>query len=156
MTDVKEPRIQIDEANSDFIKLLSTNEPGSEAPFKTMADAVAFAASYGASLGKPLPIATPAKSPDPIRMDIFVNNGYERLIDLLAAYHLGDVREALNDSDQSTATRIKVFEGYANAGLLRMKDTLSTTADRLQGLLLILRQQQPTIDDNESVDVTGL
>ena len=81
-------RINIDKAQDAFIDLSRLNSPPVRdsvdgiGPFSLKVDVLAFAASYGATLGVSKQLGETTKSP--IRQDVFDTNNYENLFFLLA------------------------------------------------------------------------
>lgn len=150
-------RVSIEKHYADFVQSMTPQEgEAGIAAFATVADLVAFAAAYGASESDPVPVKEKANKPNPIRYEVFVTRNYESLIDLLAAFKCKDVR-ALTTTDESLNERLSIFEGYANAGIQRMKKKLDPFADKLEGLELLLASTR-RIEDNviETIDLSDL
>lgn len=149
-------RVGVDPVLADFVLALSRGSETAPSPFQTTADLIAFAASFGASQGDPIELEERAKQPDPIRREVFVTRGYESLIDLLAAYHLDDVR-SLQSDDENIDRRIEIFEGYANAGLREMSSRLAPFGDKLEGLEFLLQDHKKRASPGEEgMDLSDL
>ena len=116
-------RINIDKAQDAFIEKLR-DSVGGIGPFSLKVDVLAFAASYGATLGVSKQLGETTKSP--IRQDVFDTNNYEDLFFLLAVDKTGDAK-VLGSSDDAQDTRAKIFEricqgrvGAYGAGIKRL------------------------------------
>ena len=133
-------RIQIPADKKVFVESLLSGE-GSSGPFLSKADVMAFAASYGASRGDPLKLEQGGV--DPIRQDIFVNRGYESLINLLAIFYTKDPN-ILTYSEEMEVRRATIFEGYANRGLKLLQNELRGEVELLDPLLLIIENERST------------
>ncbi len=150
-------RVSIEKGYAEFVQSMSTRDGDTGiTPFATTADLVGFAAAYGASEADPLPLKDKADRPSPIRYEVFVTRGFESLIDLLAAFNRNDVR-ALKASEESLNERIEIFEGYANAGIQRMKAKLDPFADKMEGLeLLLASSRKSSKQGQDSPDLSDL
>jgi len=118
-------RINIDKAQDEFIDRLRNTEEGI-GPFSLKVDVLAFAASYGATLGIFKPLGETTKSP--IRQDVFDSHNYGNLFDLLAVYKTGD-SAVLDSSEEAQDHRARIFEEYAKAGLERMEHESTGSVD---------------------------
>jgi len=141
--------VYVDKAHSDFVKLMTRSGKGEQACFETYADFLAFAASFAAAESDLISVSNRSmNNPDPIEYQIFLNRNYGPLIDLIAAFKLGDIK-SLSGTEDGTNARIEIFEGFANAGIQILKEKLSAHHDKLSGLELILQKYRPSESDDE-------
>jgi len=138
-------RIRLPKDKSDIINKLVRKED-SEAPFRTQADLMAFAASLGFSRGMREPFS---ETLEPIRQDVFDNAGYTSLFNLLALASTGDPNILSSENEDQ---RITIFEEYANAGLSLLKNELQGSPDPLDDLLLIISKYRPGSESADSED----
>jgi len=138
-------RIRIPKDKADIVNKLVRKED-SEAPFRTQADLIAFAASLGFSRGIREPFS---ETLEPIRQDVFDNAGYRTLFNLLALASTGDPNILSSENEDQ---RITIFEEYANAGLSLLKNELQGSPDPLDDLLLIVRNYSPGSKSTDKED----
>lgn len=131
-------RIRVSEEKTVFIKTLIAGAEN-KGIFDLQADVLAFAASLGFHRGRFKPLAEVAK--DPIRQDVFYNQGYDKLINLLAISHERDPL-VLQNIDDMEDKRIGIFEGYANGGLQILEEELLGATGNLDTILLLLSKQR--------------
>ena len=106
-----------------------------EGPFQTKQKALMFAAALGVHQGNPKPFSS---AEEPIRWQIFENNGDEGFIHSLAVAENGEL-EVLGDEDGEGY--LSLFENYANAGLIYLEEhVLNQPVDILDALVDLLVQ----------------
>ncbi len=127
-------RINIDKAQDAFIERLRDTDEGI-GPFSLKVDVLAFAASYGATLGISKVLGETTKSP--IRHDVFETNNYGNLFYLLAVSKTGNACE-LGSSDEAQDARAKIFEEYAKGGLERMEQESKGSVDLTDYILSLV------------------
>ncbi|MEH2102554.1 MAG: DNA phosphorothioation-associated protein 4 [Nostoc sp.] len=127
--------------SKDKATLLESLVEEATSPFDTYADVMVFAASLGAKRKKSVPLEEFAKKPEPIRQSIFINRGYDTVINLLAISHTRDPKILASDED-SENEKLKIFEEYANGGLEILKDKLQGSVDYLETILLLLASER--------------
>ncbi len=131
-------RVKIAKDKAELVKAL---KDGSDmnGPFQTYADVIVFAAALGAKRGKRIPVEEVSSNPDPIPQEHFISRKYETFINLLA---VADTQEPkiLSDNEDIEASRIRIFEEYANAGLELIENSVNGSIDYLDQALLMLSQ----------------
>jgi dnd system-associated protein 4 len=146
-----EHRIRIPKEHQEFIQsLLDTKE--TTGPFKTQADVLAFAAAVGAKQAIHLDFA---ESAEPIRQEIFIRQGYDTLVNLLAVFREGNP-DVLASSEEMEDRRIVAFEEYANGGLGFLRNELRGELDLTDAILLLLRKERETQISEEDIDLRDL
>jgi dnd system-associated protein 4 len=145
-------RIRVAKGKDDLLKALRATEdtPG---PFQSYADALVFAASLGIKRNQRQPITEYSKSIDPIRQDIFYGKGYEHIINLIAVTSSNEPR-VLASTDEAEQERIKIFEEYANAGLMILEGILKGSVDYSEQILLFLSKERETSASDEEFDLS--
>ena len=139
-------RINIDKAQDAFIEKLR-DSVGGIGPFSLKVDVLAFAASYGATLGVSKQLGETTKSP--IRQDVFDTNNYENLFFLLAVDETGDAK-VLGSSDDAQDTRAKIFEEFAKGGLERMEQESKGSIDLTDYVLSLVARYRTDKKPEES------
>jgi dnd system-associated protein 4 len=146
-------RIHIPKEHEELVnRLCNANDDEYNGPFKLKADVLAFAAAYGASLGKSTPLKETVK--DPIRSGVFDTTGYGTLIKLLAVSHTEDPN-ILAITDEMEDKRATIFEEYANGGLALLAKECSNDSNLSNAVLLIINQAKPR-DPDQGLDITNL
>lgn len=146
-------RIRIPKQHDELIsRLVYSKDNDYNGPFKFIADAFAFAAAYGSSLGKREPFSEALK--DPIRQSVFDSSGYGTLINLLAVSNTKDPN-ILSDTDEKEDERITIFEEFANSGLSRIDDLFKNESDFSQSICLILKNEHSQSNTGE-INISGL
>jgi dnd system-associated protein 4 len=130
-------RVRIPRDKAELVRSLVDFNEG-EGPFQTYADVMAFAAALGAKYCERIPVEFAAKEPTPIDVAIFISRGYDTLIKLLAVHDSDDAKILSAYSSDSEASRVAIFEEYANAGLERLDRELRGSVDYTERLLLVL------------------
>lgn len=124
MTDRRESAgVRRPEDKHDLMKILTGNLPNTknDAPFNYMYDVLVFAASLGFKLGKRAPIEK--YSPEPIPFTTMQSNEFfETLMSTIAVLTFEGDHTCL--SDDRLAERIRLFEEFANGGLLHIAEML--------------------------------
>jgi len=129
-------RIHIPKEHEEFInRLCNANDEEYNGPFKTKADALAFAAAYGASLGKRIELSETVR--DPIRKVVFDSAGYSTLINLLAVADTENPN-VLAITDEKEDERATIFEEYANGGLTSLSSDLANSSNYTNEIVLII------------------
>lgn len=146
-------RIHIPKEHEEFInRLCNANDEEYNGPFKTKADALAFAAAYGASLGKRIELSETVR--DPIRKVVFDSAGYGTLINLLAVADTENPN-VLAITDEKEDERATIFEEYANGGLTHLAQVCANDTNLANSILLIVNQSKPK-DMDQGLDITNL
>ncbi|MEV0312279.1 DNA phosphorothioation-associated protein 4 [Nonomuraea fuscirosea] len=97
-----------------------------DGPFRAMVDALMFAAALGCRKGRREPFDKPG---DGIRLALMEGRQYgDVLIDVIAAAEVRDDPKILGDDRLSE--RIKIFEEYANGGLLYIQGIINESGSR--------------------------
>ncbi len=145
------PRIKVAKDKAELVqKLLDTK--GTTGTFSTYADIIAFAASFGVKHQKRSPFTEISQSePAPISLEVFISRGYERLIQLIAVMSTQDIKILSTEDTAAEATRILIFEEYANGGLEKLRHELRGAVDYTERLVLILNTERfsPEVNDEE-------
>jgi dnd system-associated protein 4 len=128
-------RVRIAKDKASLVMSL-VDRQGTNAPFQTYADVIAFAASLGAKEGKKRSIQEVAREPAPISLEIFISRGYAEIIALLAVTDTEDFGLLVAGDDRIEAMKIGIFEEYANAGLEKLYEELRGAVDYTDRLLL--------------------
>ncbi|DAC17231.1 MAG TPA: DNA phosphorothioation-associated protein 4 [Candidatus Poseidoniales archaeon] len=139
-----ERRIRVPADKVDFIESMLKTAKG---PFELKAQVLGFAAAYGSKYGERLPFS---KTGEPIRHSVFVGEKLDTLINLLTITHTGDPK-VLARSDEMEDLRATIFEEFANSGLALLENKLKGEVKYTQSLLLMMKNNQTTGDDVESL-----
>jgi dnd system-associated protein 4 len=110
-----------------------------DAPFETFAHVMCFAAALGV-MENSHEFNTEFKRGEAIPFKVFKNNGLESIINILAITRGKDLNilTGSNGGDE----KIKIFEGYAYAGLKLLNETILTrTGNSNTGNLILVVQQ---------------
>lgn len=145
------PRIKVAKDKAELVqKLLDTK--GTAGTFSTYADIIAFAASFGAKHQQRSQLTEISQSePAPISLEVFISRGYERLIKLIAVMATQDIKVLSTEDAAAEATRVLIFEEYANGGLEKLRHELRGAVDYTERLVLILNTERfsPEVNDEE-------
>jgi dnd system-associated protein 4 len=143
------PRIRIAKDKAELVKAL-VDFNGARGPFQTYADAIAFAASFGAKYQKRVPLGVISNTePAPISLEIFISRGYDSVINLLAIAETKNTKILSTHDANAEEERIQIFEEYANGGLEKLRDELRGAVDYTDRLLLILSTQRVQEDSTD-------
>lgn len=136
------PRIKVAKDKAELVQKL-LDQKGSTGMFSTYADVIAFAASLGMkhALRSPFTEVSPSE-PAPISLEVFISRGYERLIKLIAVVSTGDIKVLSTEDESAEATRVQIFEEYANGGLEHLRQELRGAVDYTDRLVLILNAER--------------
>ncbi|TVQ47555.1 MAG: DNA phosphorothioation-associated protein 4 [Gloeocapsa sp. DLM2.Bin57] len=134
-------RVRIDQQQAELVKSL-LSESGNTAPFQTYADVLVFAAALGVRYQWRTPITTTAKEPTPINLDIFVSRGYDWLIQLIAIATTNNPKILSLYDNEAENERLRIFEEYANGGLIKLRDELKGSVDYSETIALLLNQER--------------
>ena len=145
-------RINIDKTQDAFIERLRDSVDGI-GPFSLKVDVLAFAASYGATLGISKQLGETTKGP--IRQDVFDTNNYENLFFLLAVDKTGDAK-VLGSSDDAQDTRATIFEEFAKGGLDRMEQESKGAIDLTDYVLSLVARYRKDKESGASESAPGL
>ena len=146
-------RIRISKDKVDFVKDLTMVEDV-KGLFKLQVDVLAFAAVFGASRNKKVPLGETAK--DPIRQEVFDRQGYDTLFNLLAVFDTNDPK-VLADTDEMDNKRATIFEEYANGGLEILQEELKGSVDYLDEVLLMIADQRKKLEgEEEEFDISKI
>ena len=149
------PRIKIAKDKAELVRKL-LDERDTTGMFSTYADIVAFAASMGVKHQKRSSLVEISQSePAPISLEVFISRGYERLIKLIAVTATEDIQVLSNEDDAAEATRVLIFEEYANGGLEKLQQELRGAVDYTDRLVLILNSERFSREvNNEEFDLS--
>ena len=132
------PRVRVARDKAELVQTLVLGNE-TTGPFQTYADVLAFAAAFGAKLGKRSPLGTISlKEPAPISLEIFISRGYDTAIKLLAIAETKDPKILASSNPDAEAQRVQIFEEYANGGLAKLQEELRGAVDYSECLLLLL------------------
>lgn len=145
-------RIKIPKDKDEFIEVLLSGDDG-RGPFHLKVDVLAFAAVLGASRNSGTSFEESTK--EPIRQDVFSNQGYDTLIDLLAVYKTGSL-DILTDTDEKVDERASIFEAYANGGLEILKEKLKGSMDYTNEILLMINEKRRKEQKEGEIDISEL
>ena len=121
-------------------------------PFKTYAQIMVFSASIGVKLC-PKDFKDDYKPyGDPIRFDIFKNEGFDGVINILAIYKTGNLN-VLTSQGVEKDKKISIFEGYAYAGLKKLKFIVERPGMTLDNLVEFIKEH---IEEEKELNLTGL
>ncbi|MDY6802826.1 MAG: DNA phosphorothioation-associated protein 4 [Cyanobacteriota bacterium] len=139
-------RVRIAKNKTELVKGLTQGD-GNTGPFQTYADVMVFAAALGIKRKKRVPLEEVAKrDPSPIGIEVFWSRGYDSVIKLVAIADTKDINILSPTDTKAEATRIEIFEEYANGGLEVLEDELRGSVDYAERILLMLmseRHQKP-------------
>ena len=136
------PRIKVAKDKAELVQKL-LDQKGSTGMFSTYADVMAFAASLGMKHDRRSPFTEVSSSePAPISLEVFISRGYERLIKLIAVVSTGDIKVLSTEDESAEATRVQIFEEYANGGLEHLRQELRGAVDYTDRLVLILNAER--------------
>lgn len=143
------PRIKVAQDKAELVLRL-LDEPGTTGMFATYADVIAFAASFGVKHQRRSPVTEVSQSePAPISLEVFISRGYERLINLIAVTSTKDIKVLSTEDDTAEATRVLIFEEYANGGLEQLQQELRGAVDYTDRLVLILNAERFSKETND-------
>jgi dnd system-associated protein 4 len=146
-------RINVPKKHEDFVQKL-TRSATTTGPFETQADAIAFAAAWGARHSSWTEIEIGTR--DPIRPEVFTRGGHDTLIHLLAFHKTKDVK-VLASTDEMEEARASVFEGYAQAGLDHLELRLRGEVDYTEAILTQIKMEATKDDEREgNIDIRNL
>ena len=149
------PRIKIAKDKAELVRKL-LDEKDTTGMFSTYADIVAFVASMGVKHQKRSPLGEISQSePAPISLEVFISRGYERLIKLIAVTATEDIQILSTEDEIAEATRVLIFEEYANGGLEKLQQELRGAVDYTDRLVLILNSERFSREvNNEEFDLS--
>lgn len=133
-------RIRVAPDKVDLINRLRYSEDNKNGIFKQYSDIISFCAALGYKFKRYSPFSENSGI-DPIRQDVFVRSGQDKLFYLLAYARTGDP-ECLTNNDEAEKARIEIFEAYANGGLDILRERLHGREDPLDYLLLMIGQEK--------------
>lgn len=130
-------RIRVPKDKEKIVNLLYKRE-SKTGVFNLKAEIITFAAALGYSKNRRIPFDD---SSEQIRQDVFENNGYDIVINLIA---IADSRDPiiLRSSDFDENRRITIFEEYANGGLQILEEELLGKGNPLEHLLLMINKER--------------
>jgi dnd system-associated protein 4 len=133
-----------------LVKALRAGE-GSTGPFQSYVEILIFAASIGMKNKNYMPfLEFSVKNPDPIPWEHFLSRNHNQIVDLLAIIHTKMPR-VLENSDEYERTRVEIFEGYANGGLILIQQYLNGTDDVLGQLQLLISQEKKLVKKKDEL-----
>ena len=136
------PRIKVAKDKAELVRGL-LEQKGSTGMFSTYADVIAFAASLGIKHDRRSPFTEVSQSePAPISLEVFISRGYERLINLIAVVCTQDIKVLSTEEESAEATKVQIFEEYANGGLAYLQQELRGAVDYTDRLVLILNAER--------------
>jgi dnd system-associated protein 4 len=146
MTKSSELRIRRPKARENVLEALTNSV------FDSMYETMVFSACLGFHLDKRVPFQ---ESGEPIRFNIFVNNGYGYLPDLLA---LATKNDAKCLAEVATEERLRLFEEFANGGLLVLAETLDAFPTPIDAVISAIQQAQEVedTDTDEDENIAGI
>jgi dnd system-associated protein 4 len=149
------PRIKIAKDKAELVQRL-LDEKRTTGMFSTYADVIAFAASLGVKHQRRSPVTEVSQSePAPISLEVFISRGYERLIRLIAVVSTEDIKVLSSEAESAEATRVLIFEEYANGGLEKLQQELRGAVDYTDRLVLILNAERFSQEvNNEEFDLS--
>lgn len=148
------PRIKVARDKAELVRKL-LDEKKTTGMFSTYADVIAFAASLGVRYQKRSPVKEVSQSePAPISLEVFISRGYEPLLRLIAVTSTEDIKVLSNDDDSAEATRVLIFEEYANGGLEKLQQELRGAVDYTDRLVLILNAERFKPHTDEEFDLS--
>jgi dnd system-associated protein 4 len=114
-------RVRIPLEHEDFVRSLAgvVADGGGEGVFESMAEVLAFAAYFGFSQGKRVPLNEISRKIDPIRAEYLPSNA----IDVLALLQTKGMEVFGEEAEDE---RFGIFEEYASGGLGLLADILQT------------------------------
>jgi len=129
-------RIRIPKDKAEIVKRLKLDlTENRNGVFNQYSDILVFAAMLGYNRGTFIPFE--GSLMDPIRWNVFLRSGTDKIFYLLALVHDGKP-DNLGTSDECEDLRITIFEGYANGGLSVLESELHGKSDPLDHLLLMI------------------
>jgi dnd system-associated protein 4 len=135
-------RIRIAKNKTELVKALTQGD-GNTGPFQTYADVMVFAASLGIKRKKRIPLEEVAKrDPSPIGIEVFWSRGYDSVIKLVAIADSKDINILSPTDEKAEASRVEIFEEYANGGLEVLEDELRGSVDYADRILLMLMAER--------------
>lgn len=134
-------RIRVPIDKSDLIDKLRYTEENKKGVFKQYSEIMSFCAMLGYKCNKYIPFEGGSYI-DPIRQDVFVRSGQDKLFYLLAMAKTEDPN-CLSNDDSAEELRISTFESYANGGLDELRERLFGKEDPLDYLLLMIGFEKP-------------
>lgn len=141
---MSDKRIRVPGDKAELVDKLRYSEDNKKGVFKQYSDIMSFCAMLGYRFNKFIPFE--GNYIDPIRQDVFVRSGQDKLFYLLAFAKTEDPACLSNDDDAETM-RISIFEAYANGGLEELRDRLFGKEDPLDYLLLMIRAEKSLVTD---------
>ena len=145
------PRIKVAKDKAELVQKL-LDAKGTTGAFQTYADVIAFAAGLGAKYSKRVGLTEISQTePAPISLEVFISRGYDRLIKLIAVTDTQDIKILSTEDAIAQATRVQIFEEYANGGLEKLGNELRGAVDYTERLILILNAERfsPETGDEE-------
>jgi dnd system-associated protein 4 len=118
-----------------------------EGIFDSYAHLMTFAAALGYFRNRPEKFD---ESSEPIAWDVFLNAGQESLVNALAAATTGDLEILAYDR---LGDRLKVFEEYANGGLLELQKELKADRNALDQIRELLTEAQTQETGGKAPDI---
>lgn len=148
-------KIRVAKDKADLVRELTTS-PETTGPFQTYADAIVFAAAFGAKHKRRVPLGELSKrEPGAIGVDIFISRGYDLVIKLLAVTETQDIKILSSNDEESEEKRLQIFEEYANGGLEILQGEFHGAVNYSERLLLVLSNERDQQDQpEEEFDLT--
>lgn len=142
-------RIRVPKDKSDVVKKLKFDATENiNGVFDQYSDLLVFSALLGYSNNRFVPFE--GSLIDPIRWDVFVRGGIDKIFYLLALVH-DSKPENLSQSEEVENIRASIFESYANGGLEILQQQLHGKSDPLDHILLMIGNQRPRINEDSTL-----
>jgi dnd system-associated protein 4 len=131
-------RITYSKDKTEIIRRLQDADESS-GPFHLIADVLVFAAAFGLSRNRRVPLAKPLA--EPIRQSVFDTQGYDTMMNLVAL-HADPRSDVLADADEAIESRAKTFEEFANGGLELLQEEARGALDVLEMMVLLINAER--------------
>ena len=147
--DVKRPK-----CFKNLIESLKSNKDSDleDAPFKTYAEIMTFAASVGAKLCPDDFKDDYQHYGDPIKFSIFEHSGFDFIIHILAVHKDQDLNILTSEGKQKDK-KISIFEGYAYAGLKKLQSIIDRPGMTLDNLVEFIKEHIEDKEENQGKDI---
>ena len=141
------PRIKYDKCHETLLNELLRSDSG---PFETKAKCLTYAASFAAEFGPEKGRKPIAGTKMDLRYDAFSSRDFEDFICSLAVYATKDIK-LLENNEETSTTRVRIFEEFANYGLERLATELKGEGNKTHGITLLLNKSP-----SEKVEEDGI
>ena len=143
---------------SDFKSLIeslikSKDSSLEEAPFETYAEIMTFAATVGVRLCPDDFKDNYKFYGDPIKFSIFEHSGFDFIIHILAVYKERNLNILTSSKEDQKDKKISIFEGYAYAGLKKVKSIVDQPGMTLDNLIDFIKEE---LEENNTSNDTIL